>query len=251
MIRISHLSAGYGDQQILQDLSLSIPKNSITTIVGPNGCGKTTLLRVLTGQLSPTGGSITLCGKALSAYGRKELARTIALLPQTRSIPDLTVETLVQHGRYPHLGLSRRLTDKDHAIVRAAMEQTDMAPLAHRPMRELSGGQQQRAYIAMALAQDTELIILDEPTTHLDLNRQFELLALIGQLRQAGKTIVQVLHNLDHALRCSDQVILLEAGRLVQQGAPRELLRSGALAQSFRISIREAEDGYVFQPPDK
>ena len=248
MIRISHLCAGYGDQQILHDLSLSIPKNSITAIVGPNGCGKTTLLRVLTGQLSPTGGSITLCSKALSAYGRKELARTVALLPQTRSTPDLTVETLVQHGRYPHLGLPRRLTGKDLTIVRTAMEQTDVAPLAHRPIRELSGGQQQRAYIAMALAQDTELIVLDEPTTHLDLNRQFELLDLIGQLRQAGKTIVLVLHDLDHALRFSDQLILLEAGRLVQQGTPRELLRSGTLEQVFRITIREAEGGYIFSP---
>lgn len=249
MIQINHLSAGYGNAPVLHDLTCAIPRGSITTLVGPNGCGKTTLLRVLTGQFAPIGGGIALHGKELSAYGRKELARTAALLPQTRNIPDLTVETLVQHGRYPHLGLSRRLTENDRKIVQTAMEQADVASLAHRYLRELSGGQQQRAYIAMALAQDTPLIILDEPATHLDLGRQFELLELIRQLRQTGKTILLVLHDLDHALRCSDRIILLDQGHLVQQGTPRQLLDSGSLAQVFQISIREAEGGYVFSTP--
>jgi iron complex transport system ATP-binding protein len=246
MIQITNLTVGYGREPVLRDLTLSIPKGTITAIVGPNGCGKTTLLRALTGQLPAASGSVTLLGKDLTAYGRKELARTAALLPQIRNIPDLTVETLVQHGRYPHLGLTRRLTEKDAAIVAQAMAQTDVTAIAHQSMRELSGGQQQRAYIAMALAQDTELIALDEPTTHLDLNRQFALLELIRRLQHAGKTVVLVLHDLDHALRCSDQLILLEKGRLVQQGTPGQLLESGALEQVFRVSIREVDGGYVF-----
>ena len=245
MIQIKHLSAGYGAEPVLHDLSFSIPKGSITTLVGPNGCGKTTLLRILTGQLSPISGSVSVCGKEIRAYSRKELARTVALLPQHRNIPELTVETLVQHGRYPHLGMTRRLTEKDQEIVSRAMEQTDITSLAHRQLRELSGGQQQRAYIAMALAQDTPIIVLDEPTAHLDLNRQFELLELIGQLQKTGKTVVLVLHDLDHALRRSDQLVLLREGRLVRVGTPRQLLDSGDLEQVFQISIKEAEGGYI------
>ncbi len=246
MIQISHLCAGYGERMVLQDLSFSIAKGSVTTLVGPNGCGKTTLLRALTGQLPQISGDISICGKDISSYGRKELARTVALLPQTRNTPDLTVEALVQHGRYPHLGLSRRLTEKDRQIVSRAMEQTDVAQLAHLSLGELSGGQQQRAYIAMALAQDAQIIALDEPTAHLDLNHQFELLELVRKLQQAGKTVVLVLHDLDHALRCSDRLVLLEQGRLVQWDTPRALLDSGALEQVFRVRIRETEGGYLF-----
>lgn len=246
MIRISHLSAGYGEKTVLQDLTFSIEPGSVTTLVGPNGCGKTTLLRALTGQLSQTAGEISICGKEIAAYSRKELARTVALLPQTRNTPDLTVEALVEHGRYPHLGFSRRLSEKDRQIVARAMEQTDVAHLARLPLGELSGGQQQRAYIAMALAQDAQIIALDEPTAHLDLQHQFELLELVRRLQAAGKTVVLVLHDLDHALRCSDRLVLLQQGRLVQWGTPRTLLDSGALEQVFHIRIRETEGGYLF-----
>ena len=246
MIRISHLSAGYGEKTVLQDLTFSIEPGSVTTLVGPNGCGKTTLLRALTGQLSQTAGEISICGRELSSYNRKELARTVALLPQTRNTPDLTVEALVEHGRYPHLGFSRRLSEKDRQIVARAMEQTDVAHLARLPLGELSGGQQQRAYIAMALAQDAQIIALDEPTAHLDLQHQFELLELVRRLQAAGKTVVLVLHDLDHALRCSDRLVLLQQGRLVQWGTPRTLLDSGALEQVFHIRIRETEGGYLF-----
>ena len=246
MIRISHLSAGYGEKTVLQDLTFSIEPGSVTTLVGPNGCGKTTLLRALTGQLSQMAGEISLCGKELSSYNRKELARTVALLPQTRNTPDLTVEALVEHGRYPHLGFSRRLSEKDRQIVARAMEQTDVAHLARLPLGELSGGQQQRAYIAMALAQDAQIIALDEPTAHLDLQHQFELLELVRRLQAAGKTVVLVLHDLDHALRYSDRLVLLQQGRLVQWGTPRALLDSGVLEQVFQVRIRETEGGYLF-----
>ena len=246
MIQINGLRAGYDGRPVLENIQFSAAKGTITTLVGPNGCGKTTLLRAIAGQLPFAEGSVSICGRDLSRYGRKELARTVALLPQTRDVPALTVEALVQHGRYPHLGLSRSLSARDREIVAKAMEQASVADLARRELRELSGGQRQRAYIAMALAQDADIILLDEPTTHLDLGRQFELLKLIEKLRDSGKTILLVLHDLDHALRCSDRLVLLGAGRQVQWGTPRELLRSGALEQVFQITIREAEDGYLF-----
>ena len=246
MIKLTHFSAGYGGIPVLQDISLSIPAGSITTLVGPNGCGKTTLLRAIAGQLDTMDGSLSVCGKEVSRYGRRELAKTVALLPQVRDIPALTVEALVQHGRYPHLGFSRQLTEKDKTIVAHAMAQADVSALAHRELKALSGGQRQRAYLAMALAQDTALILLDEPTTHLDLNRQFELLEQIQNLQAAGKTIVMVLHDLDHALRCSHHILLLDRGRLVQAGTPRELLSSGMLEQVFDISIRECPEGFLF-----
>lgn len=250
MIELSHVFAGYGDTPILQDITLTVPAGAVTAIIGPNGCGKTTLLRCLSGQLPCTEGSITVFGKPLPQYGRKELAKTLAILPQTRDVPALTVEAMVQHGRYPHLGFHRQLTSADQAAVRRAMAQADVADLAKKPLRELSGGQRQRAYIAMALAQDTPIILLDEPTTHLDLNRQFELLALIRQLQKAGKTVVMVLHDLDHALRFSDRVILLNAGRLVQAGTPEDLLQSGKIADIFDITIHQADAGYLFSPAE-
>lgn len=249
MIRIHHLSAGY-QQPVLENISCHIPAGSVTAIVGPNGCGKTTLLRALTGQLRPMEGGITLGGREITAYERKELARTVALLPQAREIPALTVQALVEHGRYPHLGTGRRLTAKDREAVQKAMEQADVASLAHGQLRELSGGQRQRAYIAMALAQDTPVIALDEPTTHLDLNRQLELLDLLRSLQKAGKTIVLVLHDLNHALTCSDQLVLLREGRLVQAGTPRELLQSGSLEQVFGVQIHETPRGFLFSTKD-
>lgn len=248
MIRLDRLQAGYTDTPVLHDISLHIPAGSITALIGPNGCGKTTLLRTLCGLLSPSGGGITIDGKALSQFCRKELAQKVAILPQTRDIPALSVETLVQHGRYPHLGMSRKLTQKDLQAVADALEKTDMTALSQCPLRELSGGQRQRAYVAMALAQDAEIILLDEPTTHLDLGRQFELLSLIQSLQKDGKTVIMVLHDLEHALRYCDRLVLLENGRLVQSGTPEELLQSGALAQVFDITIQRAGDGYLFRP---
>ena len=248
MIQAKIASAGYGNTPILHHLHFSIPAGTVTAIVGPNGCGKTTLLRTLSGQLPFVEGDIHIGGKALFKYDRKTLAKTVALLPQNRDIPALTVETLVQHGRYPHLGFSRRLSGEDHTIVSKAMELADVTALAHRELKTLSGGQRQRAYLAMALAQDTDVILLDEPATHLDLNRQFELLELVHSLKAAGKTIVLVLHDLDHALRYADHMLLLQDGSLVQAGTPRQLLDAGALERVFGIRIRECPEGFLFTP---
>lgn len=245
MIHIQNLTVGYS-QPVLTDISFSVSPGSVTAIIGPNGCGKTTLLRAMAGQLKAMKGGIFLRGKDISQYERKKLARTVALLPQVRDVPSLTVRALAEHGRYPHLGPGRRLTPRDREQVQLALEQADVAELSQLELRELSGGQRQRAYIAMALAQDTDIILLDEPTTHLDLNRQFELLGLIRSLQAAGKTVVLVLHDLNHALSCSDQLVLLQEGRLVQTGTPRQLLSGGQLERVFGVQIHETPKGFLF-----
>lgn len=248
MIEFDHVTAGYGDAAVLQDVSFSVQRGSITTIIGPNGCGKTTLLRVAARQLPVQHGAVFLDHKPLSAYGRKEFARTAAFMPQVRTVPSITVQALVSHGRFPYLGLSRKMRPVDRDAVGRAMEETGVAAWAGRDLRELSGGERQRVYIAMALAQDTGVIFLDEPTTYLDLRHQFELLELIRSLNARGKTVVLVLHDLGHALAYSHQVVLLQAGRLVLCGAPQMLFDSGKIDEVFQIQAHQTADGYYFTP---
>ena len=250
MLELRGIAAGYGGTPVLREVSFTVPKGSLTALIGPNGCGKTTLLRAAARQLPLLAGEILLDGRPVSSYGRTEFARKAAFMPQVRSVPAITAGALVAHGRFPHLGFSRRLRPEDRAAVQAAMEATGVADWANRDLRALSGGERQRVYLAMALAQDTDLILLDEPTTYLDPGRQFELLDLIASLPGRGKTVVMVLHDLSHALRYSTQLLLLEQGRLVQQGTPEELYAGGQLDRVFSIRSRRAPDGsYYFLPP--
>ena len=250
MLELRGIAAGYGGTPVLREVSFTVPKGSLTALIGPNGCGKTTLLRAAARQLPLLAGEILLDGRPVSAYGRTEFARKAAFMPQVRSVPAITAGALVAHGRFPHLGFSRRLRPEDRAAVQAAMEATGVADWANRDLRALSGGERQRVYLAMALAQDTDLILLDEPTTYLDPGRQFELLDLIASLPGRGKTVVMVLHDLSHALRYSTQLLLLEQGRLVQRGTPEELYAGGQLDRVFGIRSRRAPDGsYYFLPP--
>lgn len=248
MLQFKNVSAGYEGQPILEHIDFSIPCRSITTLVGPNGCGKTTLLKTAAGQLPAIAGQILLNGTPVQTFDRKEFARHVAVLPQVRDVPAITVQGLVSHGRYPHLGFSRQLRAEDKRIVQQAMERTGVAQWADRDLRELSGGERQRAYIAMALAQDTELILLDEPTTFLDIGRQFALLELLQDLNREGKTILMVLHDLNHALRYSHNIALLADGQLRQFGTPHALLESGQLEQVFGIRIGVSGDSYTFSP---
>ena len=250
MLELRGIAAGYGGTPVLREVSLTVHKGSLTALIGPNGCGKTTLLRAAARQLPLLAGEILLDGRPVSSYGRTEFARKAAFMPQVRSVPAITAGALVAHGRFPHLGFSRRLRPEDRAAVQAAMEATGVADWANRDLRALSGGERQRVYLAMALAQDTDLILLDEPTTYLDPGRQFELLDLIASLPGRGKTVVMVLHDLSHALRYSTQLLLLEQGRLVQRGTPEELYAGGQLDRVFGIRSRRAPDGsYYFLPP--
>ena len=250
MLELRGIAAGYGGTPVLREVSFTVPKGSLTALIGPNGCGKTTLLRAAARQLPLLAGEILLDGRPVSSYGRTEFARKAAFMPQVRSVPAITAGALVVHGRFPHLGFSRRLRPEDRAAVQAAMEATGVADWANRDLRALSGGERQRVYLAMALAQDTDLILLDEPTTYLDPGRQFELLDLIASLPGRGKTVVMVLHDLSHALRYSTQLLLLEQGRLVQRGTPEELYAGGQLDRVFGIRSRRAPDGsYYFLPP--
>lgn len=248
MIEFCHVTAGYGGEPVVRDVSLRIPRGKITALIGPNGCGKTTLLRAAGRQLPLYSGEILLDGRPISAYGRKEFARTASFMPQVQVIPAITVRGLVSHGRFPHLGLSRQLRNGDRMAVEQAMEETGVSTWADRDLRELSGGERQRVYLAMALAQETEVIFLDEPTTYLDLGRQFEVLELIQTLNNRGKTIVMVLHDLSQALRYSHQAALMERGRLVLCAGPQALYESGKIDQIFGVEVHWGEGGWYFTP---
>ncbi|KHL13196.1 iron complex transport system ATP-binding protein [Mumia flava] len=238
------ITAGYGTRTVLRDLSLELPDGQVTTIIGPNGCGKSTFVRVLSRLLQPAAGQVTLDGSPLTSLRSRELARRLSMLPQNPVAPEgMTVADLAARGRQPHQPWYRQWSADDEAIAHQAMQMTGVADLREIPLDELSGGQRQRAWIAMVLAQQTDLMILDEPTTHLDLAHAAEVLDVVVELRRtAGKTVVLVLHDLSLAARYSDHLVVLDAGRVVTAGPPAEVLTRDMLADVFGLSAHVFPD---------
>lgn len=228
MVELQHITAGYGGSPILHDISLSFPPGTLTAIVGPNGCGKTTLLKTAAGLLTPSGGTL---------QAPEPRSRHIAYLPQTRPLPEMTALRLVLHGRFPWLPWPRRYGPGDDAIARSALRQMGVEDLAEQPLSALSGGTRQKVYLAMALAQDAGTILLDEPTSFLDIGAQLELMALLKDLASQGRAVAAVLHDLPLALSHADRIAVLEEGRLLTLDTPQSLCASGLLDRVFGIRI--------------
>ncbi|WP_280184024.1 ABC transporter ATP-binding protein [Nocardia cyriacigeorgica] len=243
-LRADRLRLGYRGRTISEDLSADIPDGSFTVIIGPNACGKSTLLRALARLLAPESGTVLLDGKAISGYPAKEVARRIGLLPQTSTAPDgIRVADLVARGRYPHQSLLRQWSQADAEAVAIAMAATGVTELSARPVDELSGGQRQRVWIAMVLAQDTPVILLDEPTTYLDIAHQIQLLDLCRTLnRESGRTVVAVLHDLNHAFRYADHLIAMRDGQIRAAGPPGEIVTADLVRSVFDLGCRVIED---------
>lgn len=232
------LRVGHGrGRDVITGLDLAIGAGEITALVGPNGSGKSTLLHALARVIAPREGEVRLHGRPLSGYGTRAIARRLALLPQDATIPaGATVAELVAQGRHPRAGLLGMLRARDDAAVAAALEVTGMTPWAHARADRLSGGQRQRAWIAVALAQETELLLLDEPTTFLDVGHQATLMRLVERLReQEGKTVVMVLHDLNQAARHADRLVVLAQGAIVADGTPQDVLTAALLAEVFDL----------------
>ena len=250
-ISVANLRVGYTpDRPVISDLSLNIPGGQVTTIIGPNGCGKSTLLRAI-GRLIPSqGGEVHLGDTDIGSMKRKDIAKTIGVLPQSPiSPPGLIVSDLVSRGRHPHQSWIRQWSSSDEEEVNAALEMTDVAELADRSVDSLSGGQRQRVWISMVLAQHTDVLFLDEPTTYLDLAHSIEVLDLVNRLRRdLDHTVVMVLHDLNLAIRYSDNLVVMRDGDLIATGKPKEIITSELLKDVFELDATVIEDPVVGGP---
>lgn len=244
------LRIGYQGRVVCDGIDVRIPDGGFTVIVGPNGCGKSTLLRSLCRLIRPSAGQVALDGKDVQTWASKALARELGLLPQSAIAPDgITVFELVARGRYPHQGLLRQWSRADEEAVQAALAATGVADLAERPVDHLSGGQRQRVWVAMTLAQQSSILLLDEPTTFLDIAHQIDLLDLFCDLNQAGgHTIVAVLHDLNHACRYASHLIAMRDGKIVAQGAPREIITAALVQQVFGLACMVIDDPVSHTP---
>ncbi|WP_407650825.1 ABC transporter ATP-binding protein [Actinoplanes lobatus] len=238
------MTLAYDKRVIAEDLSVEIPDGSFTVIIGPNACGKSTLLRALSRLLKPTTGTVLLDGKDVHSQPTRTVAKTLGLLPQSSTAPDgITVAELVARGRYPHQSILRRWSAEDERVVEESMESTGVADLADRNVDELSGGQRQRVWLAMALAQQTPLLLLDEPTTYLDIAHQIEVLDLCAELHERqGRTLVAVLHDLNHAARYATHLIAMRSGKVARSGQPGEVLTAELVEEVFGLPCRVIDD---------
>ncbi|MFE7187579.1 ABC transporter ATP-binding protein [Streptomyces erythrochromogenes] len=237
------ITVGYGGRVVIDDLDVAVPPRVITTIIGSNGCGKSTLLRTLSRLLKPTKGSVVLDGDDIARLRTRDVAKKLGLLPQAPVAPEgLTVADLVARGRHPHQSWLRQWSSDDAAVVERALAMTGVSDLADRPVDALSGGQRQRVWISMTLAQGTDLLLLDEPTTYLDLAHAIDVLDLVDDLHESGCTVVLVLHDLNLAIRYSDNLIVMKAGSILAQGHPRDVITADLLHEAFGLRAKVIED---------
>jgi iron complex transport system ATP-binding protein len=242
-MRADGVTLAYDERVVAEDLSVTVTDGSFTVIVGPNACGKSTLLKALARVLKPKGGTVLLDGADISSYPSRHVARQLGMLPQSPVVPNsIVVEDLVARGRFAHQRMLRQWSEQDETAVTEAMRLTEVSDLADRFVEELSGGQRQRVWLAMALAQQTSILLLDEPTTFLDLAHQFEVLDLCADLHEQGRTVVAVLHDLNHACRYATELIVMSAGRVVAQGPPAEVMTADLVAEVFGMQCRVMDD---------
>ena len=249
-LRAEGVRLAYGERTVVDGLDLDVLAGTVTAVIGPNGCGKSTLLRALGRLLKPTAGSVLLDGERIDKLPTREVAKVLGLLPQAPTAPEgLTVADLVARGRHPHQAWYRQWSADDEEAVGQALEWTGIADLAERPVDELSGGQRQRAWISMALAQGTDLLLLDEPTTFLDLAHQVDVLELIRRLHaERGRTVVMVLHDLNLAARYADRLIAMREGSIVAAGDPADVITEPLLADVFGLAARVITDPVAGTP---
>ena len=247
MLDIKDLCVSYGKKEVLKGASVSISRGELVSLIGANGCGKSTLMKSALGIVPKDGGTVEADGVRLCSAG-VESARRIAYLPQGREVPDMTVEELTLHGRFPYLSYPRRYGEEDRKIAREAMEKTGAIEYAESSLLSLSGGMRQCAYLAMALAQSTDYILLDEPTTYLDIKHQVHFARLLRRLCAEGRGILAVMHDLPMAFNISDKIAVMENGRIVKFGTPDEVFSSECIARIFGVTLFKGENGFGYAP---
>lgn len=249
MLELKNISGGYGNAEIIHNVSAVFNDGKINVIIGANGCGKSTLLSMCNGSLRPDQGEILADGENILNLSRKKAAQKISLLPQGRIIPEITVERLVLHGRFPWLGYPRVYRAEDRAIAEDAMKQADIIKKRQSPLRKLSGGERQKAYLAMLLAQNTTNVLLDEPATYLDIAHQLELLKIIKTLKNNNKCVIAVLHDLSQAFEIADRIFVMRGGEIIAADTPQNIFETGAAEEAFGVKLarKEGISAYTFR----
>ncbi len=247
MIELHNVCAGYHGIEVLHHINLTVEKGKITVFVGPNGCGKSTLLKALTRFNPHFSGKILVNGMEIEQYSSIKLAREIAYLPQSRTVPEITVLKMVLHGRFPYLSYPRRYRKEDLEKAKEALRWAGIEELAEKSMSSLSGGTRQKVYIAMAIAQDTPVILMDEPTSFLDISHQLRLMEVARELAREGKAVVLVLHDLSLAMRTADVLVVMKEGRILKTGSPKQVYQSGVLQEAFDVQVMQVDTEYGVQ----
>lgn len=249
MISTQNLCVSYADKSIINNLSIKLPKGKISALIGPNGCGKSTLLKALARINKSVKGQVFIDGKGLTEFADKQLAQKLSLLPQMLISPEgISVRRLVEYGRSPYISNWGRLNKEDKKIVEQAMQETAVSEFSEQVVDSLSGGQRQRAWLAMVLAQDTDIVMLDEPTTYLDLSHQIELMKLMQAMKAQGKTVIVVLHDLNQACRYCDHLLVMKEGNVMAEGAPSDIFTEALLEDVFSLKAKVVQDPIASTP---